>query len=138
MIVRPLDQLSDFDSRKLWHKVSAALSKGNIDEATDEKLAIDTMMKAAAKEREERGIEYSPKLFEKDDAGRWVYKYTDLTKWTEKQKEELEEIEEDGIISSRPRQQQEAGEGKTPDKSPSNKKKKKNKNKNKDTGEGLA
>jgi len=101
MIVRTLDRQSDWDSRKLWHKVSQALHKGDQEAATEEKLKIETVVKSAIASREEAGEEYEPKLFRKDENGKWVYKWFDLTKWSTEDIDTLEEIEEDGIIAPR-------------------------------------
>ncbi|KAJ1914211.1 Oxysterol-binding protein 4 [Mycoemilia scoparia] len=107
MIVRPLSEQSDIESRKVWHKVAEAISKGEYDVATKEKTAIEEHQRALRRERNEKGIEWVPKLFTyiKDDiehadvkdcykylyrlqptvtVGSWVYKnsphFTDSTK----------------------------------------------------------
>jgi len=100
MIIRPIPELSDMDSRRLWDKVTTALQKGEVEEATDEKLIVEQRAKDILAKHEEEGTDYEPKLFEKDDNGEWVYKWFDLTAWSDEDRKNLIEAEEDGIISS--------------------------------------
>jgi len=101
MIIRPIPELSDLDSRKMWNKVTQALHKGDTEKATDEKLIVEQRAKDILSKHEEEGTEYEPQLFQKDENGEWVYKWFDLTAWSDEEKRTLEESEQDGIISSR-------------------------------------
>jgi len=103
MIVRSLKDQSEWDSRKLWQKVSRALQRHDTEAAADEKIILDTRTRQLKEQAEEGAGEFEPKYFERDEDGEWVYKYLNLTKWSAKEKEELEEIEEDGVIKVVPK-----------------------------------
>jgi len=107
MDVRELEEQESYESRNLWHKVSLALIANDQETATDEKFIIEDTQRRAVKDREEQDITYEPRHFEKDENDAWVYKHFDLTKWDEKQCEELEEFEENGVIASRPKKKEE-------------------------------
>eukprot|EP01087_Luapelamoeba_hula_P016150 TRINITY_DN493_c0_g1_i1.p1 TRINITY_DN493_c0_g1~~TRINITY_DN493_c0_g1_i1.p1 ORF type:complete len:431 (+),score=82.73 TRINITY_DN493_c0_g1_i1:239-1531(+) len=108
MVVRSLDDQSEWDSRKLWLKVTQALHQGDLTVATDEKQVIESKVKAAAAACEESGAPHEPKYFRLDDNGQWVYRWFDLTKWSEEDKEKLTEREVDGVISSCPKSEADA------------------------------
>ncbi|KAI9894297.1 MAG: hypothetical protein M1814_004151 [Vezdaea aestivalis] len=61
--VRPMDELGERESPKLWSKCVAALIDRNHDVATDEKTRIEDMQRAEAAKRAETGEEWHPKLF---------------------------------------------------------------------------
>lgn len=61
--VRSLEQQGDFESRKLWKKVTNALAERDHEVATDEKFKIEEMQRNDAKKRIEDGVEFHPKLF---------------------------------------------------------------------------
>lgn len=62
-IVRPLEQQGDFESRKLWLKVTDALAIRNHEIATNEKFKIEETQREDAKKRVEDGVDFHPKLF---------------------------------------------------------------------------
>lgn len=62
-LVRPLKEQGDFESRRLWKKVTDALGQRNHEVATDEKFKIEEMQRSDAKKRVEDGVEFHPKLF---------------------------------------------------------------------------
>lgn len=63
--VRPIEEQSELESRRLWKKVCDALSAQNHVIATDEKFAIEESQRQAARARAEEGIEFHPKLFKR-------------------------------------------------------------------------
>lgn len=65
--VRPLEEQGDFESRRLWKKVTDALSQRNHEVATDEKFKIEDEQRIRAKKREEDAVEFHPKLFKRND-----------------------------------------------------------------------
>jgi len=121
MNIRSLEDQDEWESRRLWSKVTVGLRKGDQEEATNEKCALEEAQRNAVKEREEEGIEYKAKLFEQDEDGVWKYKYANFTPIVEEECDLWEEFEEDGLIQCRRK-----GEGAT--------KKKKNKNKKNSKG----
>lgn len=63
--VRDLSEQGEFESRKLWLKVTNALADRNHTVATDEKFKIEENQRESAKKRIEDGVEFQPKLFRK-------------------------------------------------------------------------
>jgi len=63
--VRPLNEQGEFESRKLWKKVTDALGDRNHEIATDEKFKIEDSQRILSKKRLEDGVEFHPKLFKK-------------------------------------------------------------------------
>lgn len=61
--VRSLDEQGEFESRKLWKKVTDALALRDHTIATDEKHTVEEQQRADAKKRVEDGVEFHPKLF---------------------------------------------------------------------------
>lgn len=61
--VRDISEQGDFESRKLWLKVTDALAQRNHTIATDEKFKVEESQREAAKKRTEDGVEFQPKLF---------------------------------------------------------------------------
>ncbi|KAI8811795.1 hypothetical protein BJ742DRAFT_674460 [Cladochytrium replicatum] len=56
----------DFESRKLWSKVTRGLATRNLDAATAEKSAIENRQRKLGKERAEKGVEWKPRFFSLD------------------------------------------------------------------------
>lgn len=78
-LVRSLQEQGDFESRKLWKKVTDALANRDHTTATDEKFAIEDHQRKHAKKRAETGTQLHPKLFrpaasDKDDLEFYIYK----------------------------------------------------------------
>ncbi|ODQ77242.1 hypothetical protein BABINDRAFT_163743 [Babjeviella inositovora NRRL Y-12698] len=63
--VRPLSEQSEFESRRLWHDVTEALSARNHEQATDAKFKIEDAQRIRAK----LGNEVVPRFFKKTKAG---------------------------------------------------------------------
>lgn len=61
--VRDLSEQGDFESRKLWLKVTDALANRDHTVATDEKFKIEEEQRESTKKRGEDGVEFYPKLF---------------------------------------------------------------------------
>jgi hypothetical protein len=66
--IRPLREQSDCESRRVWQQVTAALQDGRYDEANKAKEAIENVQRALKRERQERGQQWTPKLFTFVDA----------------------------------------------------------------------
>lgn len=94
-IVRTLEQQEDFESQKLWINVTNAIKKRDQKEATVEKTKLEDAQRKTAKERAE---EWAPRLFRKNTAGEWTYKYINYKPYSPN--EETQE-EEEGIIFSK-------------------------------------
>lgn len=76
--VRPLSDQGEYESRKLWKKVTDALAIRDHEVATEEKYQIENYQRELAKKRVEDGVEFHPKLFKKaspgDDIDYYIYK----------------------------------------------------------------
>ncbi|GMM57414.1 oxysterol-binding protein related protein [Maudiozyma humilis] len=94
--VRPLDEQGDYESRKLWKKVTDALAVRDHEVATDEKFKIENYQRELAKKRVEDGVEFYPKLFRKAEPGEdldwYIYKHISDTATPEEQIRSILEI----------------------------------------------
>lgn len=63
--VRDISEQGEFESRRLWLKVTDALAERNHAVATEEKFKVEESQREAAKKRIEDGVEFQPKLFRK-------------------------------------------------------------------------
>lgn len=61
--VRDISEQGEFESRRLWLKVTKALARRDHTIATDEKFKIEEAQREAVKKRLEDGVEFYPKLF---------------------------------------------------------------------------
>ncbi|MCO5571905.1 hypothetical protein L7F22_025654 [Adiantum nelumboides] len=53
----------EFESRRLWSKVTEGIKEKNLEKATENKSAIEEAQRKANREREEKGETWRPKLF---------------------------------------------------------------------------
>jgi hypothetical protein len=73
-VVDPNSQL-EFESERLWQKVTVAISNDDQEGATAEKAVLEDRQRLEAKQRKAAGQEWVPRLFERGPDGRWVYVY---------------------------------------------------------------
>ncbi|KAJ2655558.1 Oxysterol-binding protein 4 [Coemansia sp. RSA 1200] len=79
--IKPVEQQSLLESRRVWHKVSEALANGDYDVASREKTAIEEEQRALRKERAEANVEWKPSMFvwvedaDDDEAVKTCYSY---------------------------------------------------------------
>ena len=63
-------------SCRLWTRVTEALNRGDVQEATQEKYILEEEQRKGHKERKIKMVEWIPKMFERDDiTGDWIYKH---------------------------------------------------------------
>ncbi|RKP09614.1 hypothetical protein THASP1DRAFT_14015 [Thamnocephalis sphaerospora] len=72
LVVPPVEEQEPFESRRKWRKVTRALMKRDMDEATDEKTAIEDEQRRSTKEREADGVEWQSRFFYQADDDRWL------------------------------------------------------------------
>lgn len=73
---------SEFESEKLWQKVSIEIVRDDQDAATQEKAALEDAQRKGAKDRAAKGEPWLTKHFQMDPAtGNWVYKAVDSRPW---------------------------------------------------------
>lgn len=70
--VRPLEKQDPFESRRLWKNVTEALSRAEMDLATEHKRALEERQRAEERLRAESGTPWSTRYFSKEGDG-WVY-----------------------------------------------------------------
>ncbi|KAJ2360203.1 Oxysterol-binding protein 4 [Coemansia sp. RSA 2610] len=81
ILIRPIEEQSELESRRVWNKVSEALASGNYDVASREKTAIEENQRALRRERAAANAEWKPALFtwiddaDDDEAVRRCYAY---------------------------------------------------------------
>ncbi|CAD6915589.1 unnamed protein product [Tilletia controversa] len=62
-IVAPESEQEEFESRRLWSKVTEGIKERNLEKATDAKSEIEDAQRQAVKRREEKGETWQPKFF---------------------------------------------------------------------------
>ena len=78
----PFDEQEDFESVKLWHKVSAAIENDDQVAATEEKFILEEAQRAGARKRKTEGSSWIPRVFELDEAtGQYQYAHADYRAW---------------------------------------------------------
>ncbi|XP_004640756.1 oxysterol-binding protein-related protein 11 isoform X1 [Octodon degus] len=70
--VRPLEKQDPFESRRLWKSVTEALSRAEMDLATEHKRVLEERQRAEERLRAESGTPWSTRYFSKEGDG-WVY-----------------------------------------------------------------
>ncbi|PWO00045.1 Oxysterol-binding protein [Tilletiopsis washingtonensis] len=61
--VRPEEEQEEFESRRLWAKVTQGIKEKDLDMATESKSAIEDDQRRRVKEREEKGETWQPRFF---------------------------------------------------------------------------
>jgi len=93
-----MNAMDNFESDKLWSKVTDAIKKGDQQTATDEKALLEHAQREHAKKLLESKAEYQPRLFKKDHLGKYVYVQFNKSVWSS---DEVEEYEMDnGLIQT--------------------------------------
>jgi Oxysterol-binding protein. len=59
----PIEEQGEFESVKLWQKVTQAIEADNQNAATDEKAVLEEAQRTGARERKAAGVEWVPKYF---------------------------------------------------------------------------
>ncbi|XP_067304389.1 oxysterol-binding protein-related protein 10 isoform X2 [Pseudorasbora parva] len=70
--IRPLAKQGQYESRRLWQHVTAALKAGDIDAATEHKHQLEEKQRREGKQRTASSTTWKPKYFIKEGEG-WVY-----------------------------------------------------------------
>jgi hypothetical protein len=99
-----VDLQEDFESKKLWLRVSEAVICSDQQMATQEKFLLEEEQRKAARERKLKMADWVPRLFEQNlITGGWVYKYADLRPWDAMN--DVVQYERDMIIQTKTRHQ---------------------------------
>ncbi|XP_016148035.1 oxysterol-binding protein-related protein 10 isoform X1 [Sinocyclocheilus grahami] len=70
--IRPLEKQGQYESRRLWQHVTAALKAGDIDAASEHKHQLEEKQRREGKQRTASSTTWKPKYFIKEGDG-WVY-----------------------------------------------------------------
>ncbi|XP_022251437.1 oxysterol-binding protein-related protein 8-like [Limulus polyphemus] len=98
----PLELQDNYESERLWHKVSEAIAQGDQMAATEEKTVLEKAQRQAAKEKQIKMEKWCPRNFFKDViTGEWIYKYADLRPWD--LRNDVVQYEQDFIIQTKTR-----------------------------------
>ena len=62
-IITSEDEQDEYESRRLWSKVSTAIKNRDMDTATAEKTLVEDSQRAKARDREETGHSWHPTFF---------------------------------------------------------------------------
>jgi len=77
-----LDAQEEYESKKLWQRVSEAVSTADQQTATQEKFLLEEEQRKLSRERKMKMVDWEPRLFERNlITGSWVYKYADFRPW---------------------------------------------------------
>jgi len=96
----PMDEQGDFESVKLWRKVSTAIENDDQNAATEEKTFLEEMQRASARERKALGKEWIPKHFALNTATQqYEYLHSDLRPWDPLN--DLYQYEQDFIVKTK-------------------------------------
>ena len=64
------------ESERMWHHVTSALQRNDVERATEEKFTLEDKQRNEAKERKAKLEEWIPKLFKRNEiTGDWEYIY---------------------------------------------------------------
>lgn len=78
----PLENQEEFESERLWLKVSNAITRGDQVAATEEKTILEDIQRRAAAERRVKVQTWLPRLFIQDlMTGEWIYKHIESRPW---------------------------------------------------------
>ncbi|CAH1244096.1 OSBPL9 [Branchiostoma lanceolatum] len=70
--VQKLEDQGEYESRKLWRRVTEAMTSRDIDSATEAKQFLEERQRRQARERKEAGAKWETKLFH-EDGEQWIY-----------------------------------------------------------------
>ncbi|ELW70516.1 Oxysterol-binding protein-related protein 8 [Tupaia chinensis] len=94
------EEQGDFESEKLWQRVTRAINAKDQTEATQEKYVLEEAQRQAARDRKTKNEEWACKLFELDPlTGEWHYKFADTRPWDPLN--DMIQFEKDGIIQTK-------------------------------------
>lgn len=98
----PMPLQGEWESKKLWQHVTAAIENGDQVAATVEKTKLEEAQRKAAKERVHRHETWIPKYFLQDQlTGEWVYRFAENRPWDERT--DIRQYEHDYIIQTKTR-----------------------------------
>jgi hypothetical protein len=63
-VVAPEEDQDEYESRRLWSKVTEGITKGDLDLATEEKGKIEDTQRANLRMRQAEGVEWIPRFFQ--------------------------------------------------------------------------
>nr|CAI9703662.1 unnamed protein product [Rangifer tarandus platyrhynchus] len=96
------EEQGDFESEKLWQRVTRAINAKDQTEATQEKYVLEEAQRQGARERKTKNEEWTCKLFELDSlTGEWHYKFADTRPWDPLN--DMIQYEKDGVIQTKVR-----------------------------------
>jgi hypothetical protein len=63
MHIKPIEEQGEWESRRIWQKVSDAILEGDVNKAGEEKTKIENKQRAEKKERDEANQQWQPQYF---------------------------------------------------------------------------
>ncbi|RWS16720.1 Oxysterol-binding protein-related protein 8-like protein [Dinothrombium tinctorium] len=98
----PLEEQTDFESEKLWRKVSIAIHRGDQFAATEEKTILEEAQRKAYRDRQTNNETWVSKHFAKNlYTGEWVYIHADSRPWDPRT--DVLQYEKDFVIQTKTR-----------------------------------
>jgi len=74
--VAPEEEQEPNESRRLWSKLTQAILAKDMDAATEAKTEVEESQRELARQREEKGENWTPRFFAQQKDGRWLPKFT--------------------------------------------------------------
>ena len=98
----PLTEQMDFESEKMWQRVSAAIRQENQELATSEKTVLEEAQRTATRSRMSRDETWAARSFELEPvSGSWQYRHADVRPWD--LRNDVIQYEKDFIILTKTR-----------------------------------
>ncbi|XP_053741690.1 oxysterol-binding protein-related protein 5 isoform X1 [Synchiropus splendidus] len=95
-----LEQQGEFESERLWQRVTSAILDRDQVRATQEKFVLEEAQRKEARDRGDRP--WNPRLFQLDPVtSEWTYKHIDVQPWDPERS--LVQFEKDGVIQTHER-----------------------------------
>ncbi|KAK1340898.1 hypothetical protein QTO34_017295 [Cnephaeus nilssonii] len=94
------EEQEDFESEKLWQRVTRAINAKDQTDATQEKYILEEAQRQSARDRKTKNEEWTCKLFELEPlTGEWHYKFADTRPWDPLN--DMIQFEKDGVIQTK-------------------------------------
>jgi hypothetical protein len=73
--VRPVVQQHEYESRRVWHRVTYSIKHKKFDEANVRKVSVEEAQRDIRADRKEKNVELECKYFEKTGDHEWTFKH---------------------------------------------------------------
>jgi hypothetical protein len=89
--VKPVAAQEEYESRRVWHRVSHSIKHKRFDEANGRKFSVEELQRDIRATRKEKNFELESKYFDKSGESNWVFKHARPGAYNDQEKS-LEEL----------------------------------------------